>query len=255
MRIDVVTLFPRMVDEPLSDSIVGRARREGRLELGFSNPRDFAEDRHGTVDDKPYGGGTGMVMMPGPIYKALRKVRKKGSVVILLTPKGERFDQSLARKLSAKKHLVLICGRYEGVDERVSGLADAELSIGDFVLTGGEPAAVAVIDSVARLLPGVLRKEDASVNESFTDGLLEAPHYTRPAVWRGLKVPEALLSGDHKRIAEWRRRAAGELTGRRRPDLLKREEVPPPSARSRGKTVRKSGSGKDLRYSSVVSRK
>lgn len=219
MRIDAVTLFPGMIDAPLSESIVGRARQEGFLELGFSNPRDFTEDRHRTVDDKPYGGGTGMVMMAEPVYRALKKVRKKGSFVVLLTPKGRRFDQKLALRLAKKKHLVFICGHYEGIDERITPLADLELSIGDYVLTGGEPAAVAVIDSVTRLIPGVLRKSDATVNETFSDGLLEAPHYTRPAVWRGKKVPPELVSGDHKRIAQWRRDQAEALTGKTRPDL------------------------------------
>ncbi|OGR78835.1 MAG: tRNA (guanosine(37)-N1)-methyltransferase TrmD [Elusimicrobia bacterium GWC2_64_44] len=219
MRIDAVTLFPGMIDVPLSESIVGRARQEGFLELGFANPRDFTEDRHRTVDDKPYGGGTGMLMMAEPVYKALKSVRKKGSCVILLTPKGRRFDQKLALELAKKKHLVFICGHYEGIDERVTPLADLELSIGDYVLTGGEPAAVAVIDAVTRLIPGVLKKSDATVNETFTEGLLEAPHYTRPAVWRGKKVPQELVSGNHKLIAEWRRAQAEALTGKARPDL------------------------------------
>ena len=198
---------------------MGRARQEGFLELGFANPRDFTEDRHRTVDDKPYGGGTGMLMMAEPVYKALKSVRKKGSCVILLTPKGRRFDQKLALELAKKKHLVFICGHYEGIDERVTPLADLELSIGDYVLTGGEPAAVAVIDAVTRLIPGVLKKSDATVNETFTEGLLEAPHYTRPAVWRGKKVPQELVSGNHKLIAEWRRAQAEALTGKARPDL------------------------------------
>ena len=225
MRIDVVTLFPAMVDVPLSDSIVGRARAEGRLKLGFSNPRDFSGDRRGTVDDKPYGGGTGMVMMAEPVYKALKKVSKKGSYVIVLTPKGRKFDQRTALKLAARKHLVLVCGHYEGIDERVNSFADLELSIGDYVLTGGEPAAVAVIDAVTRLIPGVLKKADATVNETFTEGLLEAPHYTRPGVWRRMKVPEALLSGNHKLISEWRSSAAKDLTAKRRPDLIKKAKL------------------------------
>ena len=219
MRVDAVTLFPGMIDAPLSESIVGRAREEGYLELGFLNPRDFTEDRHRTVDDKPYGGGTGMVMMAEPVYRALQQVRKKGSFVILLTPKGRPFDQALALKLAKKKHLIFICGHYEGIDERVTPLADLELSIGDYVLTGGEPAAVVVIDAVTRLIPGVLKKDDATVNETFTGGLLEAPHNTRPGVWRGEKVPDALLSGNHKLIAEWRSARALELTGKTRPDL------------------------------------
>lgn len=236
MRVDVVTLFPGMIDQPLSESIVGRARAEGFLELGFVNPRDFTEDRHRTVDDKPYGGGTGMVMMAEPVYRALKKVRKKGSLVILLTPKGRRFDQAMALELSKKKHLVFICGHYEGIDERVTPLADMGLSIGDYVLTGGEPAAVAVIDAVTRLIPGVLRKGDATVNETFTDGLLEAPHYTRPGVWRGSKVPEALLSGNHKLIAEWRRAQAETLTSADRPDLKTPEK---PEKPAKAKPVRR----------------
>lgn len=219
MRVDAVTLFPALIDSPLKESIVGRARAEGFLELGFSNPRDFTEDRHRTVDDKPYGGGTGMVMMAEPVYRALKKVKKRNSFVILLTPKGRKFDQAAAVELSKKKHLVFICGHYEGIDERITPLADLQLSIGDYVLTGGEPAAVVVIDAVTRLIPGVLRKSDATVNETFGDGLLEAPHYTRPAVWRGKKVPPELVSGNHRLIAEWRGRQAAELTARHRPDL------------------------------------
>lgn len=238
MRVDAVTLFPGMIDSPLSESIVGRARAEGFLELGFSNPRDFTEDRHRTVDDKPYGGGTGMLMMAEPVYRALKKVKKRGSFVILMTPKGRRFDQSVALELAKKKHLVFICGHYEGIDERITPLADMQLSIGDYVLTGGEPAAVAVIDAVTRLIPGVLRKGDATVNETFTDGLLEAPHYTRPAVWRGSKVPEALLSGNHKLIAEWRREQAEQLTGEARPDLAA-APAPVKTPAKRGRSAKK----------------
>jgi len=235
MRVDSVTLFPGMIDAPLSESIVGRARAEGFLELGFSDPRDYAEDRRRTVDDKPYGGGTGMLMMAEPVYRALKKVRKKGSFVILLTPKGRRFDQRVALELSKKEHLVFICGHYEGIDERVTPLADMELSIGDYVLTGGEPAAVAVIDAVTRLIPGVLKKGDATVNETFNDGLLEAPHYTRPGVWRGKKVPEALLSGNHKLIAEWRRTRSEELTAEARPDLSGASRKPAAGKKKRRK--------------------
>lgn len=221
MRIDVVTLFPSMIDKPLSESIVGRARNEKRLVLGFSNPRDFTEDKHKTVDDKPYGGGTGMLMMAEPVYQALKKVKKKGALTVLFSPKGEKFDQNRAAELSRKKHLILICGHYEGIDERINEHVDLQLSIGDYVLTGGEPAAVVVIDAITRLLPGVLRKEDATVNETFSQGLLEAPHYTRPAVWRKHKVPDVLLSGNHKLISKWRQERSLELTGKKRPDLLK----------------------------------
>lgn len=227
MRVDVVTLFPSMVDAPLSESIVGRARNSGLLELGFSNPRDFSTDRHKTVDDKPYGGGTGMLMMAEPVYKALKKVKKKGSFVVLLTPKGRKFDQPMALALAEKKHLIFICGHYEGIDERINDFADMELSIGDYVLTGGEPAAVVVIDAVTRLLPGVLKKEDATVNETFSMGLLEAPHYTRPSVWRRKKVPEVLMSGNHALISKWRGETARKLTDKTRPDLIRKklEEV------------------------------
>lgn len=221
MRIDVVTLFPDMVDAPLSESIVGRARRQGRVKMGFVNPRDFTRCRHRTTDDRPYGGGPGMIMMAEPLYQAVKSVRKRGSTVIMLDPRGRKLDQKLASALSKKKHIVLVCGHYEGVDSRLSGWFDMELSIGDYILTGGESAAVVVTDCIVRLLPGVLRKEEATVEESFQERLLEAPQYTRPAVWRRLKVPEILLSGDHKKIAGWRAEQAVALTRKRRPDLLK----------------------------------
>lgn len=220
MRVDVVTLFPELVDGPLSGSIVGRARSRKLLELGFSNPRDFTKDRHRTVDDRPYGGGPGMLMMAEPLYQAVKKVSKRGSRVVFLTPRGRKFDQKLAREFSKEKRLVLVCGHYEGVDERVHSLADDEISLGDFVLTGGEPAAVAVIDALTRLLPGVLKKSDAAEKESFTEPLLEAPQYTRPAVWRGKKVPAVLMSGDHAAIESWRAKEALKLTKKKRPDLL-----------------------------------
>jgi len=228
MRIDVITLFPRSVDQALSESIVGRARAEGFLKLSFVNPRDFSGDRRGTADDKPYGGGTGMVMMAEPVYQALKKVKKKGSFTVLLTPKGRKFTQKLALSLAKKKNLIFICGHYEGIDERVSSLADLELSVGDYVLTGGEPAASVVIDAVTRLIPGVLKKADATVNETFTGSLLEAPHYTRPALWRGKKVPAVLIGGNHALIDSWRKEKALELTKKRRPDLIvkgKTEEI------------------------------
>lgn len=221
MRIDVVTLFPDMVDAPLSESIVGRARRQGRVKMGFVNPRDFTRCRHRTTDDRPYGGGPGMIMMAEPLYQAVKSVRKRGSTVIMLDPRGRKLDQKLASALSKKKHIILVCGHYEGVDSRLLGGFDMELSIGDYILTGGESAAVVVADCIVRLLPGVLRKEEATVEESFQERLLEAPQYTRPAVWRRLKVPEILLSGDHKKIAGWRAEQAVALTRKRRPDLLK----------------------------------
>ena len=224
MKIDVITLFPGMVDGPLSESIVGRARKEKLLKLGFTNPRDFTEDSHRTVDGKLYGGGTGMLMMAEPVYKAIKKVKKKNSLVALLSPKGLTFNQEMAHKLAKKKHLIFICGHYEGIDDRIGKYADFELSIGDYVLTGGEPAAVAIIDAITRLLPGVLKKEDATENESFSFNRLEAPQYTRPGVWKRLKVPEVLLSGNHKLIEEWKRQESLKITRKIRPDLMKESE-------------------------------
>lgn len=220
MRIDFVTLFPGMFSAVLGESILERAQQKGALEVGFSNPRDFSEDKHRKVDDRPYGGGAGMVMSAEPLAAAVKSAKKRGGRVIYMSPQGRRFTQEDARRLSKERQLVLVCGRYEGVDERVMPLFDEELSIGDFVLTGGELPAMVVADAVARLLPGVLKKEDATQAESFTDGLLDFPQYTRPPVWRRKKVPEVLLSGDHKRIAEWRRGAARAATRRKRPDLL-----------------------------------
>ncbi|MFH1724691.1 MAG: tRNA (guanosine(37)-N1)-methyltransferase TrmD [Elusimicrobiota bacterium] len=224
LRIDIVTLFPGMFAGPLSESIVERARQRGILELGVTTPRDFTEDRHRTVDDRPYGGGAGMVLMAEPLYRTIRKLRRlrRGSKVILMSPQGRRFDQKLARGLSRQKHLILVCGHYEGIDERLMDFVDMELSIGDYVLTGGEIPAMAVADAVTRLLPGVLAKEEAAAQESFSEGLLDFPQYTRPRKWRGREVPEVLLGGDHARIAEWRRRAALGATRRKRPELVKK---------------------------------
>ncbi len=221
LRVDIVTLFPAMFEAPLGRSIVGRAREKGALKLGFVNPRDFVKDRHRTVDDRPYGGGAGMVLMAEPLYQAVRKTRTRGAKVVLLSPQGRCFDQKLARSFSKERHLVLICGHYEGVDERVLDFVDMELSIGDYVLTGGEIPAMAVVDAVARLLPGVLAKEDAAVRESFTGSLLDYPQFTRPRVWRGKKVPDVLLGGDHARIEQWRQKRALAATRRKRPKLIK----------------------------------
>lgn len=219
LRVDIVTLFPGMFAGPLTESIVGRARARGILELGFADPREFAEDRHRTVDDRPFGGGAGMVLMAEPLHRAIRKVKRRSSLVVLLSPQGRRFDQRVARELAGRRSLVLVCGHYEGVDERVLDFVDMELSIGDFVLTGGELPAMVVVDALARLLPGVLAKEDAAREESFTAELLDYPQYTRPRVWRGRSVPPVLLSGDHARIARWRREAARDATRKKRPDL------------------------------------
>jgi tRNA (guanine37-N1)-methyltransferase len=220
MRIDVVTLFPEMF-APLEHSILGRAIEQGRLTVNYVNPRDFTSDRHRTVDDYPYGGGPGMVMKPEPIFLAVESVAQPGTEVILLSPAGRVFTQATAAELSRHNHLLLICGHYEGVDERVvTHLVTDEISIGDYVLTGGELAAMVVIDAVARLLPGVLGHAESAGDESHSHGLLEYPQYTRPPEFRGLSVPQQLLSGHHAEIAKWRRRQALERTAARRPDLM-----------------------------------
>lgn len=220
MKIDVVTLFPEIVDFPLSKSIMGRARLNGLLRIGFVNPRDFASDKHKTVDEKPYGGGSGMLLMAEPFYRAVKKVKKKSSYTVLLTPRGRVFNQRISEELSLKKHLILVCGHYEGIDERISCCIDDEISIGDFILSGGEPAAVCVIDSISRLVDGVIKKESRE-NESFSEYLLEFPQYTKPRVWNKQPVPDVLLSGDHKKVEEWRMEKALEITKIRRPDLYK----------------------------------
>jgi tRNA (guanine37-N1)-methyltransferase len=225
LRIDLVTIFPRMVEGPLSEGIVMRAREAGLVDIRVHDLREHTDDRHRTVDDAPFGGGPGMVMKAEPFFHALEKVRAEGpagrEAVVLLSPRGRRFDQEAARRLSLLDRLVLLCGRYEGIDERVAQeLATEELSLGDFVLTGGETAALAVIEATVRLLPGALGDEDSAESDSFGDGLLDWPHFTRPSEWRGHGVPEVLLSGDHGRIRRWRRREALRATRERRPDLL-----------------------------------
>ena len=228
MRVDVFTLFPEVFEPYLSLSIMARARQKGLLEVRLHNIRDWATDRHKTVDDEPYGGGGGMVMKPEPIFAAVEAVlgRPPQVPVILLTPQGRPFTQEVAWELAQQPHLALIAGRYEGVDERVrQHLVTDEISIGDYVLTGGELPALVVLDAVTRLLPGVLGDPDAPRKDSFSGGLLEHPHYTRPAVFRGWKVPEVLLSGHHAEIARWRRREALRRTWERRPDLLARASL------------------------------
>ncbi|MFA6093388.1 MAG: tRNA (guanosine(37)-N1)-methyltransferase TrmD [Elusimicrobiota bacterium] len=220
LRIDVLTLFPRMFEGVFSQSILKRAVEKGLLDVRCEDLRGYAQDRRGTVDDRPYGGGAGMVLIAPVLERALRKLRRKGSKVLLLSPQGRRFDQRAAQELSREKHLVLVCGHYEGVDERIMDFVDGELSMGDFVLTGGEIPAMAVVDAVTRLLPGVLAKPEAAQKESFSEELLDYPQYTRPRVWKGREVPEVLLGGDHARIEEWRRQAALAATRRKRPDLL-----------------------------------
>ncbi len=227
MRIDILTLFPEMFESPLSHSILKRAQEAGLADIVLTNIRDFASDSYRKVDDKPYGGGPGMVMMPEPVFKCFEHVRKlcdQTSRTILLTPQGQRFNQAKAAELSKEKRLILISGRYEGFDERIRiGLDAEQISIGDFVLSGGELAAMIIIDAVVRLLAGALGDENSAKDESFTAGLLEYPQYTRPEVFRGMKVPDILLSGDHAKIAQWRHRQALERTKKHRPDLLQNQ--------------------------------
>src|SRR6267378_8486325 len=224
MKIDVLTLFPAMFAGPLDESIVKRARAEGLLDLAIHNLRDYSHDRHRTVDDKPFGGGPGMLLKPEPIFEAVEKLSREKTRLILLTPAGRKFNHSIARELARQEHLLLVCGSYEGFDERVrEALANDELSIGDYVLTNGALPAMVVIDAVTRLLPGVLGDDASSHDESFSHGLLEYPQYTRPAEFRGMKVPEVLLSGDHAQIARWRVEQAKKRTKERRPNMLKQE--------------------------------
>ena len=204
---------------PLDASIVKRARESGLLDLRVINLRDYTHDRHRTVDDKPFGGGPGMLLKPEPLYEAVESLAGARTRVVMLTPAGQKFEQSTARALAAEEHLVFLCGAYEGFDERVRGLARDELSIGDFVLTNGALPAMVIIDAITRLLPGALGKDESSRDESFSEGRLEYPHYTRPAEFRGMKVPEVLLSGNHAEIERWRREQSELRTRERRPDL------------------------------------
>lgn len=225
MKINIVTIFPGFFDAPLSLSIPGRAARAGLVEYRVVDLRDYTHDRHQTVDDYPYGGGTGMVMKPEPFYEAVEDLAPDGPV-ILLSARGRRFEHGDAVRLAVQPELTLLCGHYKDVDQRVAeGLATEELSLGDFVLSGGEFAALAVTDAVVRLQPGALGTHESAASDSFYDeGLLSAPSYTRPPEYRGQKVPEVLLSGDHARIEAWRRERAEELTRKRRPDILERSE-------------------------------
>jgi tRNA (guanine37-N1)-methyltransferase len=222
VRIDILTIFPGIFDGPLGESLLGKALEAGVLDIGIRDIRDHATDRHRQVDDEPFGGGPGMVMRPEPIFRAVEALGDGPKRVVLMSPAGRRLDQALARELAGEPWLVVICGRYEGVDERVvEGLDAEEISIGDYVLSGGEIPALVVLEAVTRLVPGVVGREESLVRESFEDGRLDHPHYTRPQEFRGLRVPDVLVSGDHVRIEEWRRRAADEKTRRNRPDLLR----------------------------------
>ena len=236
VRIDIVTLFPEICRGPLSESIMKRAQEKGIVELHIHNLRDWTTDKHHVVDDAPFGGGQGMVMKPEPIFAAVEDLQRQTSnaqrptpnaqsqslKVILMSPAGRRLDQEMVRQLSHESHLIVVCGHYEGVDHRViEHLVDLEISIGDYVLTNGAIAAVVLVDAIVRLLPGTLGHEQSAADDSFSSGLLEAPQYTRPADFRGWKVPEVLLSGNHAEIAKWRREQSLKRTKKNRPDLLK----------------------------------
>jgi tRNA (guanine37-N1)-methyltransferase len=235
MRIDIVTLFPEICRGPLSESMMKRARENGALELHIHNLRDWTADKHHVVDDAPFGGGQGMVMKAEPVFKAVEELREKTPNaqrstlnvqlrkprVILMSPGGRRFDQELARQLSTESHLIIVCGHYEGVDHRVvEHLIDEEISIGDYVVTNGGIAAVVLVDAIVRLIPGVLGDEQSALDDSFREGLLEAPQYTRPAEFRGWRVPEVLLGGNHGEIVKWRKEQSQKRTRENRPDLL-----------------------------------
>ena len=221
MKIDVLTLFPAMFAGPLDESIIKRARAAGLLDLTVHNLRDYAQDRHKTVDDRPFGGGAGMLLKPEPIFEAVEQLVRPGTRVILLSPAGRAFNQAIAHELAQADDLLLVSGHYEGFDERIrEALADDELSIGDYVLTNGALPAMVIIDAVTRLLPGVLGDEQSAHDDSFSHGLLEYPQYTRPAEFRGMAVPEVLLSGNHAEIARWRAEQSKLRTKERRPDLL-----------------------------------
>ena len=224
MRVDVITLFPEIFGGPLGASMIGRAIERGLLDVHLHDLRDWTHDKHRTVDDYSFGGGPGMVMKPEPIFEAVEAVKTlsdEQTTIVFFSPAGRVFDQRLARELADKPRLVLVCGRYEGIDERALALADLEVSIGDYVLTGGELPALVVIDAACRLVPGVLGGETSAADESFSEGLLEYPQFTRPQVYRGMEIPEVLASGDHGRIAAWRREQSVRRTARVRPDLLR----------------------------------
>jgi len=227
MRIDIISGFPRMLEAPLNESIVRQARLKNRVQIHIHDLRDFTEDKHRTIDDYPYGGGPGMVLKLEPIVKALRHIFKEEAAekarILLTSPRGQTLNQSTAVKLSLQEHLVLICGHYKGVDERLGELFDVqELSIGDYVLSAGETAALVIVDAVVRLLPGVIKDINSAWSDSFSDDLLDAPYYTRPENFEGHRVPPVLLSGDHKKIENWRLQQREEITRRRRPELFKK---------------------------------
>jgi tRNA (guanine37-N1)-methyltransferase len=227
MRIETLSVFPQMFEPAMSTSIIGRARKAGLLEFVAHDLRDWTHDRHNTTDDTPYGGGQGQLMLAAPVFEALDQVLQTPATVIMFMPTGQTFTQQLASELATHDRIIMVCGRYEGFDERVNSRADLCLSIGDYILTGGELAAMVVTDALTRLLPGALGDELSSIDESFSESLLEYPQYTRPAEYRGLAVPEVLLSGNHALIAAWRRKQSIIKTARLRPDLLKFADLTP----------------------------
>ena len=230
MRIDIITAFPDMFEGAFDESIIKRAKDKKLLNINFVNLRDFTKDRHKVIDDYPFGGGGGMILKPEPLFEAIKfakkQTRKRKKKVVFLTPQGEPYTQNIAWELSELKHLILLCGRYEGIDERIrEHLIDREISIGDYVLSGGEIPAMIVVDTLTRLIPGVLGNEDSPLNDSFTSRLLDFPHYTRPAVFKGWEVPEVLRSGNHREIEKWRQGKAFERTFKARPDLIEKVEM------------------------------
>jgi tRNA (guanine37-N1)-methyltransferase len=230
MRFDVLSIFPEMLQSPLNYSLLKKAQEKGLIEIRLHNIRDWAEDKHKVTDDAPYGSGCGMVMKVEPVEKALGEIKntKLNPLVVLMTPQGEMFNQEIASQFSHEKQIIIICGRYEGVDERIrQHLTDREISIGDYILTGGELSAMILVDAVSRLLPGVLGNDTSALNESFSQGLLEYPQYTRPAEYKKWKVPEILLSGNHAQIESWRKYESLKRTYKRRPDLLKKAKLAP----------------------------
>lgn len=226
MKIDILTLFPSMFAGVLDESIIGRARKKNIININYVNIRDFSEDKHKRVDDYPFGGGPGMVMKPEPIYRALDSVKSEKAKVIYVSPKGKVYNQSIAQKLACEEHLIFLCGHYEGIDNRiVENYITDEISIGDYVLTGGELPSMVIIDSIARLLPGVLKNEESYTDESHYNGILEYPQYTRPRVFNSIGAPEILLTGNHKKIDEWRLYESLKTTFLRRPDLLDKKKL------------------------------
>lgn len=220
MKIDILSLFPEMYNGPFTESILKRAQQEGKVEINIQNFRDYSQDPHSNVDDTPFGGGSGMVLACQPIFDCINSLKTSDSVVIMMTPSGKVYNQSIAYELSHKKHLIILCGHYEGFDERIRSICDMEISIGDYVLTGGELPSMVLVDSIVRLLPGVI-DEESSLNESFNNNLLDYPVYTKPRVYNGMEVPEILLSGDHAKIAAYRLNEQIRKTKEIRPDLIK----------------------------------